>query len=356
MVASTDNVTLGSWFTFSEPFFRSSILPKAANTLETELLIPAALKAYPTILYLHGNAATRAVPTRVQIYSTFSSRAQVNVLAIDYRGFAESTGYPTERGTIEDALSAIKWLIGQGAKPEDILVIGHSLGAGIATQSLELAEAELGQSFRGLVLMGSQASIPHYMETFVLGGIPVLRPVKLIPGGWGMRAIPWQPISGSPTFPDLLLACAYTQFRTIEHIHNIKSPVMVVHSHDDDNTPILHATLIFDQLISSVLGPAPPSFHTLPFSTSEEEFTALKTKHQEYRELRDNAITISRIANDAFVVKEVVRSDGVKLTFVETKYGGHGRIAAQEGVQDILVEWYRLTSLQQDQRGQRHGG
>ena len=161
--------------------------------------------------------------------------------------------------------------------------------------------------------------------------------------------------SGSPTFTELLLAFAYTKFRTVEHIHNIKSPVMVVHSHDDDDTPILHATLVFDQLISSVLGPAPPSFHTLPFSTSEEEFNALKIKHQEYRELRDNAITISRMANDAFVVKEVVRSDGVRLTFVETKYGGHGRIAAQEGVQDILIEGYRLASPLQDQRGPRQG-
>ena len=92
------------------------------------------------------------------------------------------------------------------------------------------------------------------------------------------------------------------------------------------------------------MGPAPPSFHTLPFSTSEEEFTALKTRHREYRKLRDDAITISRMANDAYVVNEAVRSDGVKLAFVETKYGGHGRLAAQEGVQDILIERYRLSS------------
>jgi hypothetical protein len=142
----------------------------------------------------------------------------------------------------------------------------------------------------------------------------------------------------------LLLACTYTQLRTIEHILNIKSPVTIVHSHDDDNTPISHAVLVFDQLISSVLGPVPPSFHTLPFSTSEEEFTALKTKHREYRKLRDDAVTISRIANDAFVVNEAVRSDGVRLAFVETKYGGHGGIGAQEGVQDILIERYRLRS------------
>lgn len=114
---------------------------------------------------------------------------QVNVLAIDYRGFAENTGYPTERGTIDDALSAIKWLVHKGAKFEDILVVGHSLGAGIATQSVEQAERQFGKSFRGLVVMGGQASVPHQMETFVLGGIPVLRPVKLIPGGWGMHRI-----------------------------------------------------------------------------------------------------------------------------------------------------------------------
>jgi len=144
------------------------------------------------------------------------------------------------------------------------------------------------------------------------------------------------------TLLELLLACTYTQFRTIEHIHNIKSPVTIVHSHDDDDTPISHAVLIFDQLISSVLGPAPPSFHALPFSTSEEEYTVLKTRHREYRKLKDDTVTVSR--SDAFVVNEVVRSDGAKLAFVETKYGGHGRLAAQEGVQDLLIERYRLRN------------
>jgi abhydrolase domain-containing protein 12 len=343
MLKSTDNVTLGSWFTFSEPFFRSRIRSEVVSASDAERFIPEALKLYPTVLYLHGNAATRAVPTRVQIYSTFSSRMQANVLAIDYRGFAESTGYPTERGTIDDALSAIKWLVYQGAKPENILVLGHSLGAGIATQSVEQAEREFGRSFRGLVVMGGQASVPHQMETFAPEGVPVLRPVKLIPGGWGMCSALGQLSLGLSTFPELLLACTYTQFRTLEHLPKVKSPVTVVHSHDDDNTPISHAVVIFDQLVSSVLGPVPPSFHTLPFSTSEEEFTALKAKHQEYRKLRDDAVTVSRTANDIFVVNEVVRPDGVKLAFVETKYGGHGRIAAQEGVQDILIERYHLT-------------
>lgn len=145
-------------------------------------------------------------------------------------------------------------------------------------------------------------------------------------------------------FLELLLAYTYTHFRTLEHIPNVKSPVTIVHSHDDHNTPISHALLVFDRLVSSVLGPEPPSFHTLPFSASKEEFAALKSKHQGYRRLRDDAVTISRTANDVFVVNELVRPDGTKLAFVETKYGGHGRITAQEGVQDILAERYNLLN------------
>jgi abhydrolase domain-containing protein 12 len=344
-LTSTDNVTLGSWFTFSEPFFRFRIRTGATNTAEAESLIQEALQTYPTVLFLHGNTATRALPTRIQIYSTFSSRMRVNILTIDYRGFAESTGYPTERGAIDDGLSAIKWLVNQGANPEDILVVGHSLGAGIATQSIERAEREFGQPFRGLVVMAGQASVPHQLETFTLAGIPVLRPVKLIPGGWGMHRILHRTSLNLLEFIELLLAYTYTQFRTIEHIHNVRSPVTIIHSHDDDHTPISHGVLLFDQLVSSVLGPAPPSFHTLSFSTSEEEFSALKVKHQEYRKLRDGAVTVSRTGNDVFVVNEVVRHDGVKLAFVETMYGGHGRIPAQEGVQDILAERYDLLDL-----------
>ena len=296
-------------------------------------------------MYLHGNVGTRAVSTRIRTYSTFSSRMRVNVLTIDYRGFAESTGYPTERGTIDDAFSAIKWLVHQGAKPEDILVIGHSLGAGIATQSVERAEREFGQPFRGFVVMSGQASVPLQMETFAPGGIPVLRPVKFMPGGWGMRRILYhRKFPNSLKFLELLLACTYTQFRTIDHIANIKSPVTIVHSHDDRNTPISHGVLIFEQLVSSVLGPAPPSFHTLSLSASEEEFTALKAKHKEYRKLRDDAVAVSRTGDDLFIVNEVVRHNGVKLAFLETKYGGHGRLAFQEGVQDILAGRYDLLN------------
>lgn len=175
-INSTDDVSLGAWFTFSDSYFTSPTF----NSSD----ISDALRTYPTILYLHGNAATRAFKTRVAIYSAFSSRLHVNVLAIDYRGFGDSTGAPTEEGTIQDATAAFDWLISHGADPKNVLVVGHSLGTAIGAQMTARLDRERGVRVRGVVLMSGFSSIHVAMETFVLFGIPILAPMRFIPGAW----------------------------------------------------------------------------------------------------------------------------------------------------------------------------
>lgn len=178
-INSTDEVSLGAWFTFSDPYFTSPTF-NSSN-------ISDALRTYPTILYLHGNAATRAFKTRVSIYSAFSSRLHTNILAIDYRGFGDSTGAPTEEGTIQDATAAFDWLILQGADPQNILVVGHSLGTGIGAQMTARLDRERGVRVRGVVLMSGFTSIEVVMESFVLLGVPILAPMRFIPGAWRKR-------------------------------------------------------------------------------------------------------------------------------------------------------------------------
>jgi abhydrolase domain-containing protein 12 len=86
------------------------------------------------------------------VYNGLTARLDANILAIDYRGFADSEGHPTVQGVSRDARTAWNYLIAQGTKPEDILIMGHSLGTAIAS----LLSAELGNEGinpRGLVLM-----------------------------------------------------------------------------------------------------------------------------------------------------------------------------------------------------------
>ena len=114
--------------------------------------IEMALKHRPTILFFHGNAATRAVRVRVGYYKAFTSRLGVNVLAIDYRGFADSTGTPSEAGLGQDGRAAFDWLLSNGARPEDILIMGHSLGTGVSSQLIAQLDAEE-LACRGIVLL-----------------------------------------------------------------------------------------------------------------------------------------------------------------------------------------------------------
>jgi abhydrolase domain-containing protein 12 len=147
-IPTRDNETIGAWFVLSDPYYHS--LPSIPTNVA--LHVSPALKEHPAILFLHGNAATRAFSARIRHYQGFSSRLGANVLAIDYRGFADSTGQPSEAGLLSDARSAFDWLVAHGKRAEDILIVGHSLGTGVAgLLGAELSSENI--NCRGIVLL-----------------------------------------------------------------------------------------------------------------------------------------------------------------------------------------------------------
>ena len=152
MLKTPDNETIGAWFAFSDPYYLS--LP-SIPTKPAEHVTPA-LKHSPVILFLHGNAATRAFSSRVHQIKAFSSRLGANVLIIDYRGFGDSSGTPSEAGLVTDARTAFDWLLSHGTKAEDILIVGHSLGTGVSGQ-LGAQVAKEGINCRGIVLLSVTA-------------------------------------------------------------------------------------------------------------------------------------------------------------------------------------------------------
>jgi fermentation-respiration switch protein FrsA (DUF1100 family) len=56
----------------------------------------------------------------------------MGVLAIEYRGYASSTGSPSERGLKLDGEATHAAAIASGVKPERIVAFGESLGSGVA--------------------------------------------------------------------------------------------------------------------------------------------------------------------------------------------------------------------------------
>ena len=85
----------------------------------------------PTLLFFHGNGAdwqsTAYVTDRL-------AAAGYGVLAAEYRGYGGNPGSPGERGLYADGHAAWRYLRGRGVDPADIVLVGNSLGSGVATQ------------------------------------------------------------------------------------------------------------------------------------------------------------------------------------------------------------------------------
>ena len=83
----------------------------------------------PLILYFHGNAG--GLDLRAERFRALV-KAGMGLLAIEYRGYASSTGSPSERGLKLDGEAAYAAAIASGVAPERIVALGESLGSGIA--------------------------------------------------------------------------------------------------------------------------------------------------------------------------------------------------------------------------------
>jgi len=84
----------------------------------------------PVILFLHGNAGN--VSHRIDSLRLLHE-LKANVLLIDYRGYGQSTGRPSEQGTYADAASAWDYLTSvRGFDASAVIIFGRSLGGAVA--------------------------------------------------------------------------------------------------------------------------------------------------------------------------------------------------------------------------------
>lgn len=152
------------------------------------------------ILYFHGNGGN--IATRAYRFEDLNERG-FSVLAIDYRGYGNSTGTPTEAGLHIDADAAYDFAIARGFKGSRIILFGESLGSGVA---LELASR---RPVAGIILDSPYSSVVDVAA----GRFPFL-PVRLL---------------------------MWDQFRSDLWIKSIKVPMLIVHGTEDAVIPIAFA-------------------------------------------------------------------------------------------------------------------
>jgi len=86
-----------------------------------------------TVLYLHGGGyCIGSIKTHRQLCAAISRAAGASVLSIDYR-LAPEHPFPA---AVDDARAAYRWLLAQGAKPQNLAIAGDSAGGGLTVAAL----------------------------------------------------------------------------------------------------------------------------------------------------------------------------------------------------------------------------
>jgi uncharacterized protein len=168
-----------------------------------------------TLLYFHGNGGSLLNRRDRARLLTEGGRG---LLLASYRGYSGSTGSPSENGLRTDARTAYDWLA-ERVPADRIVLYGESLGSGVAVR------LAMERPVAGLIL-----DAPFTSTADVAGHHYWYLPV------WLLR----------------------DQYRSIDRIHDLKAPLLVMHGDRDGVIPIALGERLFEA------APEPKRFVKLP--------------------------------------------------------------------------------------------
>lgn len=80
-------------------------------------------------MYVHGQDSNRARVNRRNLCLKLS-KLGYHVFAIDYRGYGDSSGWPSEKGVVKDVVELFNFIQSKCHKKTQLYIWGHSLGTG----------------------------------------------------------------------------------------------------------------------------------------------------------------------------------------------------------------------------------
>ncbi len=204
MVFFPDRTMIGSPNNIGLEF--ASIKLKTADGIELHAWYTPCDNSRGDVLFCHGNGSNisgRLDTIRILHDLGFSS------FLFDYRGYGNSQGKPSEKGTYLDAQAAYEYLLSEKSiDPANLIIFGRSLGGAVA------ANLATKRNHKVLILESTFTSIPDIASSLY------------------------------PIFPVRLLN--RIKYDTINCIRQLDTPLLLVHSTEDDRIPFSHSEKLFE--------------------------------------------------------------------------------------------------------------
>ncbi len=159
------------------------------------------------LLMCHGNAGNISEAGRPYHYAGLRALG-LSLFALDYRGYGESEGSPSEAGLYRDADAAYHYLRDTlHVPPGRIIVFGHSLGSAVAVELASRVPAA------GLILDGALTSVVERAQ----------------------ELFPYAPVRW----------IAASRYPSIERVGKLRIPKLFLHARDDEVVPIAHGRRLY---------------------------------------------------------------------------------------------------------------
>jgi len=179
------------------------------------------------LLFFHGNAGN--ISHRLERVRILVESLGLDVFLVDYRGYGESSGKPSEEGLYADGEAISRAATERGFPPDRIVLFGESLGCAVAI------ETALRHPCLALIL-----------ETPFLSIAALAKEIY-------------------PFLPAFLIR---TRFDNEAKIARITVPKLIVAAERDDVVPPGHARRLFD------LAAPPKDFYVIPGATHNDTYLA----------------------------------------------------------------------------------
>lgn len=248
-VRTSDGIELGGWHVLPshKVAAEASRLPVGSRAREEFFDAALARPGVRVVLYFHGNAATRGQFNRVELVKALAGTMEAHVIAIDYRGFGDSTGWPSEAGLGLDARAVWAWVqerVGgkEGGKDgANVYLYGHSLGSSVA---LGLAQSLSEEA--AVVAAAAAAADDNEASSSTRASHPFPQPVPtglILDAAFtnlSMAALHHPsalPFRLLPFVKHALLHNMHERFPSLEYIQSVNQPILILHGRRDRVIP-----------------------------------------------------------------------------------------------------------------------